>query len=81
MPDDIRDTVVEIVSDLAKIPKEEIGTNVDFANVGIDSFTLIEVTFKLENKYDIIFPQENLLSIRNLDDLIKLTKEVLANRG
>ena len=81
MEDLIKNEIIEIISNLTKIPKEEINSKESFINAGIDSFSVVEIVYAVENKYEIDIPQDSLLGVQNLDDLAALVKKLVENHG
>jgi acyl carrier protein len=81
MDEAIRKEVITIISNLTKIPEESIDPKVDFSDSGIDSFSLVEIVYAIENRYDVDIPQDSLLEVRNLEGLLGLLETLLKNRG
>jgi acyl carrier protein len=79
--EEIKNEIVEIISNLGKIPKERIDLKEHFTAAGLDSFTIIEIVFAIENKFEIDIPQDSLASIQNVGQLVGLTKQLLEKRG
>ncbi|MFA5008427.1 MAG: acyl carrier protein [Candidatus Omnitrophota bacterium] len=75
---DIKVEVIEIISNLGKIPKENIEkyNKESFTELGLDSFSLVEIIFAIENKFEIDIPQDSLATIKNLDDLVALIQKL-----
>ncbi|MBN3040070.1 MAG: acyl carrier protein [Candidatus Omnitrophica bacterium] len=80
MNEKIRKEVIETISNLTKIPKEAIDPAISFRDAGLDSFALVEVVFSLENYYDITFPQEGLLDIVTVNELVDFIEKLLAEK-
>ena len=80
MSDKIKQEVIETVSNLTKIPKEDIDPTLSFRDTGLDSFALVEVVFAIENKYDITFPQESLLEITTVDEFVAFIEKLLKEK-
>ena len=80
---DIKAEVVEIISNLAKIPKENIEkyNKESFTEIGLDSFALVEIVFAIENKFEIDIPQDSLTTIKSLDDLVALIQKLSKKNG
>jgi acyl carrier protein len=81
MEDVMKNEIIEIISNLTKISKEEIDSKEAFVNAGIDSFSVVEIVYAIENKYEIDIPQDSLLGVQNVDDLVALVKKLVENRG
>jgi len=75
----IKTEIVKIIHKSTKIPKETIekNTKAPFADMGVDSFALVEVIFAIENRFAITIPQDSLLSVKNLEGLITLIEELV----
>lgn len=80
---DSKAELIEIVSNLSKIPKENIEKYNDrsFTELGIDSFSLVEIIFAIENKFEIDIPQDSLATIKSLDDLAALIQTLSKKNG
>lgn len=80
---DVKAELIEIISNLSKIPKENIEKYNDrsFAELGIDSFLLVEIIFAIENKFEIDIPQDSLATIKSLDDLTALIQKLSKKNG
>lgn len=73
-----RKEIIKIISKLTKIAEDTIDKNssVHFTESGIDSFALVEIVFEIENKFEISIPQDSLISVKNVDDLVKLVAKM-----
>lgn len=73
-----RKEIINIISKLTKISEDTINknSNVHFTESGIDSFALVEIVFEIENKFDVSIPQDSLISVKNVDDLVKLVAKL-----
>lgn len=73
-----RKEIINIISKLTKISEDTISknSNVHFTESGIDSFALVEIVFEIENKFDVSIPQDSLISVKNVDDLVKLVAKL-----
>lgn len=71
---DERKEIINIISKLTKITEDTINKNssAHFTESGIDSFALVEIIFEIENKFDISIPQDSLISVKNVDELVEL---------
>ena len=72
----IREEIIETISNLNKLSKEEIDPDMNFRDAGLDSFALVEAVFSLENKYDVTFPQEAMYSIGTINELAELIEKL-----
>ncbi|MCF0217989.1 MAG: acyl carrier protein [Malacoplasma sp.] len=77
-------TINEIISELNKVLKEkninakitEKNTNISFKDSGIDSLQMIETVVAIESKLNITLPDEKLLELKTVKDLIDLIDKI-----
>ena len=56
--------IVEVIaSNMDEIYSGEISLDMDFSNIGLDSFTFIKIVVNLESEFDFEFDDEMLLNI------------------
>ncbi|WP_342252513.1 acyl carrier protein [Spiroplasma endosymbiont of Amphibalanus improvisus] len=60
----------------AKNVKIEINENTTFKDIGLDSLDLMDLIILLEEKFDINIPDEDLMNLKNVNDLMKKIKEL-----
>lgn len=78
---DTRETIVAIFSKIQKLPKEEIDMDADLVeHYGIDSLRAVKLLSTLEVELDIEFPDEDMKSIKTLNDVRALTESRLQLR-
>jgi acyl carrier protein len=80
MTEQIRQRVIEIISNLNKISKEDIDPTISFRDVGMDSFSLVEAVFSIENEYDITFEQDALMNIVTVNELVAYIATLLEKK-
>ncbi len=56
MPDDIANTVINIIAEQAVLQPSDIGLEQSLADLGIDSLALVESIFAIEVAFDIDVP-------------------------
>jgi len=61
----------QLISKARKVPAETITPETSFESLGIDSLDLINLTFEVEEAFDVQIPDDALSSIRTLDDMAK----------
>ena len=75
---DIRETIIAIFSDIQKLPREEILMEADLVkHYGIDSLRAVKLLSTLEVEFDIEFSEEEMRSIKTLNDVKTLTERRL----
>ena len=80
MQEDVKKEVIETISNLTKIPLQDIDPTINFRDAGLDSFALVEVVFAIENKYDITFPQEGLLDITTVNQFVVFIEKIIKEK-
>ena len=74
LENELREIIVKIV----EIEPEKITLEASFVeDLGMDSMMALEILAAMEKKYKIQVPEEKLSQIRNLNEVVKLTKEYL----
>jgi len=79
----IKTEIIKIIHKSTKISKEVIEKNIKapFSEMGVDSFALVEVIFAIENRFAITIPQDSLLGVKNLEDLLILIEKLIHKDG
>ena len=63
--------VRETLQQQAKLPPEKIIASASIrSDLGIDSLDIVELMFDLEKRFEIVIPDEDLLKIATIGDLI-----------
>ena len=76
----IEKTVLDIVGKVAKVNPEEISLDSHISeNLGVDSFSALEIIFMLEQKYEISIPDQEAGRITTVGELIELMSRLLKN--
>lgn len=68
---EIKDSVVKILAEVSRNDEKEIRT-LSLAEAEIDSLTLTEAVFHIEEQFDIGIEDEELAAIQSLDDIVAL---------
>jgi acyl carrier protein len=78
----LRDTVIDIVADQTRIPRESVSLDSTFEELGIDSLTGVVIVSSLEEELDITIPDEIAREIRSIRETIeKLEQQLQRVRG
>jgi acyl carrier protein len=56
--------------------KGELNLKSEFSKLGIDSLDLMDMIVQLEEELDISVPDDDLLNLKTIDDLVKLVTEL-----
>ncbi len=83
MPDEITERVLDRIASLKRIPVEQVSICGSLEDLGLDSLDAINLLFDLENKFSISIPDEEVRSIRTLNDIVACVKRrlILASGG
>jgi acyl carrier protein len=71
--EDVVDGLAEIVSQLVGIPAEQVTVDASFADLDVDSLSMIEITLGIEERYGVHVPDEDaehLTTVRDAVDYI-----------
>lgn len=63
--------VKKMIATQLGISEDEIKEGTTFEDLGIDSLEIFEIIMALEDEFDIEIPNEDVESIRNIDDITK----------
>ena len=80
----IKSQILTIVSEYTDVEEHELIHADSFASVGIDSLSLVEIIFDLEEHFNITIPAETELqaqgySLNGIEDIVKLVSELTQN--
>ena len=72
MPDDTRKLIFEVLSPFAEQQGKELTMETDLsADLALDSMKIMEVMGELEDRLDILIPQNILPNLQTLGDLVR----------
>ncbi len=79
---EIKQNIIAIVAEYTDVSPEEFDEVTSFDELGIDSLSLVEIVFDIEEAFDIKIPQDNELSENNIDlssfnDLVALVTQLI----
>ncbi len=77
---EIEDEIIRAINSVTGITAQEIKSKKELSEIGIDSFSLLEILYELENRFDINLREENLV-VDTIEELTKLIKESLEKDG
>jgi acyl carrier protein len=79
---EIETEIKSLVSKIIKVPEDKLDVNVNiFTEYGIDSLLGVEILAGLDKKYDLDIAEDKIRSIKTVNDIIRITKELLAKKG
>ncbi len=71
MPDPLADTVIAALAEVKHVSAERISIDSTFAELGVDSLDAITLLFELENRLEIVIPDEAAKSARTVRDVVE----------
>ncbi|WP_263366352.1 acyl carrier protein [Edaphobacter bradus] len=78
--DDIATRCIEIIAKSKNIPADTINLDTTFEQLNIDSLDKINISFEVEEAFDINIPDEALGSLKNVGDVVNGVRQLVANK-
>jgi len=78
MPDAVAEKVISTLASVKRIPVENIKLDTNLQEMGIDSLDVFTLLFELENAFKISIPDDDVRSIRTVNDVVVGIKKILA---
>ena len=78
MADEVADKVIATLASVKRIPAENIALNANLQELGIDSLDVFTLLFELENAFHISIPDDDVRSIRTVNDIVEGIKKLIA---
>ncbi len=78
MPDAVAEKVISTLASVKRIPAENIKLDTNLQEMGIDSLDVFTLLFELENAFKISIPDDDVRSIRTVNDIVDGIKKILA---
>ena len=78
MADVVADKVIATLASVKRIPAEKITLETNLQELGIDSLDVFTLLFELENAFKISIPDDDVRSIRTVNDIVEGVKKLLA---
>lgn len=50
----------------------ELKTTTTFEDLGMDSYAVVDFVLKVEEKYDIVIPDDRIFSLKNMQDVLDM---------
>jgi acyl carrier protein len=78
-PDEIRDRIKKSIASVTCIKPEEISDSASYSDdLAIDSLSILEIVVDVEYQFQIKVPEEELSSIRTVEDTVNTVHKYLA---
>ncbi len=78
MSDVVAEKVIATLASVKRIPAEKIALDTNLQELGIDSLDVFTLLFELENTFKISIPDDDVRSIRSVNDVVDGIKKILA---
>jgi acyl carrier protein len=78
MPDDVAAKVISTLATVKRIPADKIALETNLQELGIDSLDVFTLLFELENAFKISIPDDDVRSIRTVNDIVEGIKKLIA---
>ncbi|MGH9756631.1 MAG: acyl carrier protein [Candidatus Acidiferrales bacterium] len=78
MSDEVADKVIATLASVKRIPADTIQLNTNLQEIGIDSLDVFTLLFELENAFKISIPDDDVRSLRTVNDVVEGIKKLLA---
>jgi acyl carrier protein len=78
MSDAVADKVIETLASVKRIPADKIALGTNLQELGIDSLDVFTLLFELENAFKISIPDDDVRSLRTVNDVVEGIKKLIA---
>lgn len=78
MADAVAEKVIETLASVKRISADKITLETNLQELGIDSLDVFSLLFELENAFKITIPDDDVRSIRTVNDVVEGVKKLLA---
>jgi acyl carrier protein len=78
MSDAVADKVIATLASVKRIPVETITLETNLQDLGIDSLDVFTLLFELENAFKISIPDDDVRSIRTVNDVVEGIRKLIA---
>ena len=78
MSDPVAEKVILTLASVKRIPADTITLETNLQELGIDSLDVFSLLFELENAFKISIPDDDVRSLRTVNDVVDGIKKILA---
>jgi acyl carrier protein len=78
MPDEVTQKVIETLAGVKRISADTITPETTLQDLGIDSLDVFTLLFELENAFKISIPDDDVRSIKTVNDIADGVKKIIA---
>jgi acyl carrier protein len=79
MSDAVAEKVIATLASVKRIPADKITLETNLKDMGIDSLDVFTLLFELETAFKISIPDDDVRSIRTVNDVVTGVKKLLAS--
>lgn len=81
MSDDLIQRVLKAIATSKRIPLETVTIDSSFEQLNIDSMDAVEILFALENEFEIVIPDDEVRSVRNVRQMCEGVERLVAAKA
>jgi acyl carrier protein len=78
MSDPVAEKVIATLASVKRIPADSIKLDTNLQEMGIDSLDVFSLVFELENAFQISIPDDDVRSIKTVNDVVDGIKKLLS---
>ena len=78
MADEVAEKVISTLASVKRIPADTIKLDTSLQDLGIDSLDVFTLLFELENAFKISIPDDDVRSLRTVNDVVEGIKKIIA---
>jgi len=78
MSDPVAEKVIATLASVKRIPADTIQLDTNLQAMGIDSLDVFSMVFELENAFQISIPDDDVRSIKTVNDVVEGIRKLLA---
>lgn len=78
MADEVAEKVIATLASVKRIPADKITLDTNLQELGIDSLDVFSLLFELENAFKISIPDDDVRSIRSVNDIVEGVRKLMA---
>jgi acyl carrier protein len=78
MSDAVAEKVISTLASVKRIPADTIQLDTNLQDLGIDSLDVFTLLFELENAFKISIPDDDVRSLRTVNDVVEGIKKIIA---
>ncbi len=79
--DNLTGTVLDLIADTKRVPRENLGIDTTFEQLEIDSLDALNLVYAIEEHFNISVPDNVIRSIKSVRDLTEHLRQILATSG